>query len=86
MFDQYGNGTGKISGTEDFTSIRIIFEWLTVTSKEKIYTANLRPPEMSLREVLLEGMEEETEIVSALIFNYKLYLLTKKEILIFNRL
>jgi hypothetical protein len=86
MFDQYGNGTGKISGTEDFTSIRIIFEWLTVTSKEKIYTANLRSPEMSLREVLLEGLEEETEIVSALIFNYKLYLLTKKEILIFNRL
>jgi hypothetical protein len=41
---------------------------------------------MSLREVLLEGLEEETEIVSALIFNYKLYLLTKKEILIFNRL
>jgi hypothetical protein len=86
MFDQYGNGTGKITGIEEFKSIRIIFEWLTVTSKEKIYTANLRSPEMSLREVLLEGLEEETEIVSALIFNYKLYLLTKKEILIFNRL
>ena len=86
IFDQYGNGTGKITGTEDFTSIRIIFEWLTVTSKEKIYTANLRSPEMSLREVLLEGLEEETEIISALIFNNKLYVLSKKEILIFNRL
>jgi hypothetical protein len=86
MFDQYGNGTGKFTGTEDFTSIRIIFEWLTVTSKEKIYTANLRSPEMSLREVLLEGLEEETEIMSALIFNNKLYVLSKKEILIFNRL
>jgi hypothetical protein len=86
MFDQYGNGTGKITGTEDFTSIRIIFEWLTITSKEKIYTANLRSPEMSLREVLLEGLEEETEIISALIFNNKLYVLSKKEILIFNRL
>lgn len=86
MFDQYGNGTKKITGTEDFTSIRIIFEWLTVTSKEKIYTANLRSPEMSLREVLLEGLEEETEIISALIFNNKLYVLSKKEILIFNRL
>src|SRR4030067_908992 len=32
MFDHYGNGNGKITGTEDFTSIRIIFEWLTVTS------------------------------------------------------
>ena len=86
IFDQYGNGTGKITGTKDFTSIRIIFEWLTVTTEDKIYTANLRSPEMSLREVLLEGLEEETEIVSALIFNNKLYLLSKKEILIFNRL
>lgn len=86
MFDQYGNGTGKITGTEDFTSIRIIFEWLTVTSEDKIYIANLRSPEMSLREVLLEGIEEKVEIVSALIFNNKLYVLSKKEILIFNRL
>jgi NHL repeat len=85
MFDQYGNGIGKITGTEDFTSIRIIFEWLTVTSEDKIYTANLRSPEMSLREVLLEGVEDKLEIVSALIFNTKLYVLSKKEILIFNR-
>ncbi len=86
MFDQYGNGTGKITGIEEYTSMRIIFEWLTVTSKDKIYIANLRSPEMSLREVLLEGIEDKLEIVSALIFNNKLYVLSKKEILIFNRL
>ena len=86
IFDQYGNGTGNITGIEEFTSIRIIFEWLTVTSKDKIYLANLRSPEMSLKEVLLEGIEDKLEIVSALIFNNKLYVLTKKEILIFNRL
>jgi len=86
IFDQYGNGNGKISGKEEFRSIRIIFEWLTVTSKDKIYTANLRSPEMSLKEVLLEGMEDNLDIVSALIFNNKLYILSKKEILIFSRL
>ena len=86
MFDQYGNGTGRITGIEEFTSMRIIFEWLTVTSKDKIYIANLRSPEMSLREVLLEGIEDKLEIASALIFNNKLYVLSKKEILIFNRL
>ena len=86
IFDQYGNGSGKITGIEEFTSIKIIFEWLTVTTEDKIYTANLRSPEMSLREVLLEGLEEETEIISALIFNNKLYVLSKKQILIFNRL
>jgi hypothetical protein len=86
MFDQYGNGSGKITGIEEFNSIRIIFEWLTVTSKDKIYIANLRSPEMSLREVLLDGLEDKLEIVSALIFGNKLYVLSKKEILIFNRI
>lgn len=86
IFDQYGNGTGKISGVEEFTSVRIIFEWLTATSKDKIYIANLRRPEMSLKEVTFEGLEKKTEIVSAFIFNNRLYLLTKKEILIFNRI
>jgi len=86
IFDQYGNGSGKVSGIEEFTSIRIIFEWLTVTSKDKIYIANLRSPEMSLKEILLEGIEDNLEIVSALIFNNKLFVLSKKEIFIFNRI
>ena len=86
MFDQYGNGSGKITGIEEFISIRIIFEWLTVTSNDKIYIANLRSPEMSLKEISLDGLENKIEIVSALIFNNKLFVLTKKEILIFNRL
>ena len=86
IFDQYGNGTGKISGVEEFTSIRIIFEWLTATSKDKIYITNLRRPEKSLREVMLEGLKKKIDIVSAFIFNNKLYILTKKEILIFNKI
>lgn len=86
IFDHYGNGIGKITGIEEFTSIRIIFEWLTVTSKDKIYTANLRSPEMNLKEILLEGIEGKLEIVSALIFNNKLFVLSKKEIFIFNRI
>ncbi len=86
IFDQYGNGSGKITGIEEFKSIRIIFEWLTVTSKDKIYVANLRSPEMSLNEIILEGIEDNLEIVSAMIFNNKLFVLTKKEICIFNRI
>ncbi len=86
IFDQYGNGSGKITGIKEFKSIRIIFEWLTVTSKDKIYTANLRSSEMSLKEILLEGIEDNLEIISALIFNNKLFVLSKKEIFIFNRI
>jgi len=86
IFDQYGNGNRKITGIEEFNSIRIIFEWLTVTSKDKIYIANLRSPEVNLKEILLEGIEGKLEIVSALIFNNKLFVLSKKEIFIFNRI
>lgn len=85
IFDQYGNGIKKITGKDDFRSIRIIFDWLTVTSKEKIYFSNLRSPEINLSEVIFDDFDSKYEIISALIFNNKLYLLTKKEILIFTR-
>ncbi|NWG29494.1 MAG: hypothetical protein HXY48_13295 [Ignavibacteriaceae bacterium] len=85
VFDQYGNGIKKITGKDEFISIRIIFDWLTVTSKEKIYVANLRSPEFNLNEVVLDDFDFKYEIVSALIFINKLYLLTKKEILVFTR-
>jgi len=85
IFDQYGNGVGKISGTKDFTSIKIIFDWMTVTSDENIYVTNLNSPELNLKEILLDDAPEGIKIVSTLIFNNKLYLLTKKEILVFNK-
>lgn len=86
IFDQYGNGSGRISGAEDFRSIRIIFDWLTVTTKDKIFLVNLRSKELTLRELKIKEFEKSLDLVSALIFNGKLYVLTKKEILIFNRL
>jgi DNA-binding beta-propeller fold protein YncE len=86
IFDQYGNSITKISSPEDFISIRIIFDWMTLSTDKKIYIANLRIPEISLKEVLLEDLPLDTKIVSSLIFNDKLYLLTKKEILVFNRI
>lgn len=86
IFDQYGNSITKVSGLEDFISIRIIFDWMTLSTDKKIYIANLRIPEISLKEVLLENLPLDTKIVSSLIFNDKLYLLTKKEILVFDRI
>ena len=85
IFDQYGNGVGKATGTDDFISIRIIYEWMVVTTEEKIFTANLKSSELNLKEVLLEELPDDLELVSALMFNNKLYLLSKKEILVFNK-
>jgi hypothetical protein len=86
IFDQYGNGVGKASGKEDFTSIRIIFNWLTVTSGQRIYIANLNSSELNLKEVILNDIEENTQIVSSFIFNKKLYLLSTKKIFVYIRI
>lgn len=86
IFDQYGNGVGKTSGKEEFTSIRIIFDWVTVTTKENVYIANLISPGLNLKKVILNEIEENLEIISSFIFNNKLYLLSKKEIFVYDRI
>jgi hypothetical protein len=86
IYDQYGNSINKVSGIDEFISIRIIFDNMTLTTEKQIYFANLRAPEITLKEVLLEDLPINTTIVTSLIFNNKLYLLTKKEILVFNRI
>jgi hypothetical protein len=86
IFDQYGNGVGKALGKENFKSIRIIYEWMIVTTGNKIFIANLEAPELNLKEVKLEEAPYNLELVSALIFNNKLYLLSKKELFVFNKI
>ena len=86
IFDAYGNSIGRAEGIEDFISIRIIFNWLTVCTEEKIFLANLKYPDLNIKEVFLEGLDYKPEIVSALIFNSKLYVLAKNSILVFNRM
>jgi len=86
IFDQYGNGVGKASSKEEFTSIRIIFNWMTVTTKENIFVANLNSSELNLKKIILNEIEGNLEMVSSFIFNNKLYLLSKKKILVYNRI
>ena len=86
IFDAYGNGIGKAEGNDNFISIRIIFNWLTVCTEEKIFLANLKYPDLNIKEVFLEGLDYHPGIVSAMIFNNKLYVLSKNDILVFNRM
>ncbi|MBT8378178.1 MAG: NHL repeat-containing protein [Ignavibacteria bacterium] len=85
IFDQFGNGIGRAEGKHDFTAIKIIFNELVVNTDEKIFYANLRNPELIINEVKLIGIEEKLEIVSSIVYNNKLYVLTKKQIFVFNR-
>lgn len=86
IFDSYGNGISRIETGKELKSIRIIFNWLTVTTENNIYTANLRLPAFKLEGVNLDEFDEELNITSALVYNNKLYILTRKEILIFSRI
>ena len=86
IFDTYGNSIGKAEGNDNFISIRIIFNWLTVCTEEKIYVANLKYPDLNIKEIFFEGIDYTPKAVSALIFNNKLYVLSKNSILVFNRM
>ncbi len=84
IYDNYGTAIGDIEIPEEMRSIRIIFQWLTINSDKKIYISNLNSKERKLIEVTLNGYDDEIEIVSSLVFNAKLYVLTPKSILIFS--
>jgi len=84
IYDNYGTGLGSIEVEEEMTSIRIIFNWLTINSQDRIYLANLKSKDNKLNEAVLDCFDKKFEIVSSLIFNGKLYILTPKTILIYT--
>jgi len=84
IYDNYGTAIGDIEIPGKMRSIRIIFQWLTINSDKNIYISNLNSKEQKLIEAILNGYDDEFEIVSSLVFNAKLYVLTPKSILIFS--
>ena len=85
IYDQFGNGVGEIKGIEEFASINIIYNNMTLNSKDKIYYTDLSQRTDQLENVKIDSNEITGDIKSTLIFNKKLYILTSKEIQIFQR-
>ena len=85
IYDQFGNGVGEIKGVEDFISINIIFNNMTINSKDKIYYYDILQRTGQLKDIKIDLDNTNEEIKSSLIFNKKLYVLTSKEIQIFQR-
>ena len=85
IYDQYGNGIGKIKGEDKFKSIRIIFSKMILTTAGKIYTSDLKSSPLKIEEIELSGFDNLPEIISAFQFKERLYVLTKNNILIFNK-
>jgi len=84
VYDNYGTGLDRFKVDEEINGIRIIFNWLTLNSKEKIFFTDLRSKEKIINEAILTGKYDDFTIVSSLIFNGKLYILTQYSILIFT--
>jgi DNA-binding beta-propeller fold protein YncE len=85
IYDQFGTGAGEINTPEVISSINIIFSNMTFNSKENVYFYDLErrtnPPE----KLLIDSNEFSGDIKGSFIFNSKLYILTSKEILVFQR-
>lgn len=85
LFDQYGNGINTLKEENKFTSIRIVFDNLTVNSQSEVYYADLALPQLSLTKINFSGNDEVKDIVSSLIFNNKLYILTQTKIFVYQK-
>ncbi len=86
VFDDFGNGINIINIGKKLNSIRILFDQLVITSCNEIYYTNLKSVESKISKFNLSGYDELPNIVSAIIINNKLYVLSANEILIFNKI
>ncbi len=82
IFDSFGNGVGRINSEEKFNSVRIVFDNLTLNTDKKVFSSFLRSSERELNEIDF-AVYDINFIVSAIINNNKLYILTPSEILVF---
>ncbi len=86
VYDQYGNGLNTIDLSVPLKGIQIVFNNLTVNSDSTIYYANLKTQNFILQKVNFQGNDELKEVISSLIFNDKLYILTSTKILVYQRI
>lgn len=85
VFDQYGNGLNIIKENQPLDGIQIIFNHLCVNNDSVTYSAYLNKNDLSLTRINISGNDEIQKIVSSLIFNGKLYLLTPKKIFVYQK-
>lgn len=86
IFDNFGNGNSIINIEKPIKSIRILFDQLVICTGKDIYHSYLRSAESNLNKLKIEGLEFSDQINSAILLNNRLYVLTLKELLIFNQI
>lgn len=82
VYDQFGNGIAEVKTNDQVTGMNIIFSKLTINMGNDIYFADLNSSGFKLHKINLS--EPVNDIVNSLIFNNKLYILTKINIKIYE--
>lgn len=85
IFDNFGNGTNRINIGMPVNSIRILFDQMIVCGGEGIYHSYLKSIDPKFTKIDLAGFEVDQEIISGILLNDRLYILTAKKLLIFNQ-
>lgn len=84
VFDNFGNGISRLEFDNRLKSIRILFDALIVTDiSNNVFYSNLRSIDGKIHSIEIDHNFEKQKIVSALVLNGKLYLLSEKNILVF---
>lgn len=85
IYDQFGNGMGEMTGAEDLSAIKIIFNNMIINSKSNIYYYDLSKSIGQPEKLNIDLSEGAGDVKASFIFNSKLYVLTSKEILVFQK-
>ncbi len=86
IFDDFGTGINNFNIGKKLNSIRILFDQLVITTCDEIYHTYLKSPELIVNKVYLNGTNELPCVVSAILLNNNLYVLTSNQILLFNKI
>jgi DNA-binding beta-propeller fold protein YncE len=86
IFDHFGNGNRIINIDSAIKSIRILFDQLVICTKDKIYHTYLKSENSKVTEVDTLNHQFNNQIISAIIINSKLFVLTLNELLVFNQI
>lgn len=85
LFDQFGNGLSIIDAGFNAENINITFNNLVINNSTKIKYADLSSSPVILKEFKPEHDFIDGDIIEALLFDSKLFILTSRSIFVFNQ-
>ena len=76
----------KIGTDDKLNDINVMFNFLTLTADSTVYLTNLKTSNDFSKKVKLINEEEDSNFVSSIYFNAKLYILTHEDIQVYKKL